>query len=96
MEPDSHWQISYNLGCFYAIRSQRLAGEDRQACKRMAITWLERALDRPASSQLVHEWLSADGDLKPLRGRTDFQRWASRVKPVAREPAARPGVAPAR
>jgi hypothetical protein len=86
LAPDSHWQLSYNLGCLYAIRAMRLDGAERDDCEKTALDWLERSLDRPAVSQLVREWVDADGDLHALRHRTDFVWWADRVARLVREP----------
>jgi hypothetical protein len=94
LEPDSHWQISYNLACLYAIRSARwslraervgdwpalVAMQGAAACRAEAFQWLERCLDRPASDQLVREWVVADGDLRPLRHLGAFQVWSRRVR----------------
>ena len=45
--------------------------------------WLERALDRPYSAQLVRRWVLADGDLKPLRSDVDeFTKFLNRVPEV--------------
>ena len=78
LEPDSHWQISYNLGCLYAIRSA-LSDVDEVACREAALRWLERSHDRPASAQLVRNWVEVDGDLKQLRTVPEFERWKARL-----------------
>jgi hypothetical protein len=85
-QPDSHWQLSYNIGCFHAIRSDRLEGEKKEACRQEAMMWLERSLDRPWSAQLTRQWIEADGDLKPLRGAREFTRWLHRVPMLDAEP----------
>ncbi len=92
LEADSHWQISYNLACLYALRARRVAGSpgartpatddepsayDRE--RATACRWLERCLDRPYSGQLVREWVDNDPDLDPLEGHPDFERWRERV-----------------
>jgi hypothetical protein len=78
LEPDSRWQISYNLGCLYAIRSA-LGDVDQVACRELALRWLERSHDRPASAQLVRNWVEVDGDLKHLRKLPEFDRWKARL-----------------
>jgi hypothetical protein len=87
LQPDSHWQLSYNLGCFYAIRAERLSGDEADECKRTGLDWLERSLDRPASTQLVREWVVADGDLDALRDLPQFARWSLRVAGLSRQTA---------
>ena len=89
-EPDSHWQLSYNLACLYAIR---LSATDEPVTqveyRNEALIWLQRALDRPYSAQLVRRWIRADGDLKPLRELEEFEELVRRVPEV--KPAATVG-----
>jgi hypothetical protein len=59
---------------------------DRAAeCRAIALEWLERCLDRPASDQLVREWVTADGDLKPLKDESEFTVWRDRVRSIQEE-----------
>jgi hypothetical protein len=67
-EADSHWQISYNIGCYYALLAGSAATPtEREDHRREAFDWLERCLDRPYSGQLVREWVDRDPDLAAVR-----------------------------
>jgi hypothetical protein len=74
----SHWQLSYNVGCFYALLSDR---RNPEVNRPKAFDWLERCLDRPYSGQLVREWVERDPDLDAIRvgDPTNWQRWSRRV-----------------
>jgi hypothetical protein len=101
MEADSLWQISYNLACLCSVRAHLWSELKRRghlvdkadvsadACRTAAMQWLERCLDRPASSQLVREWLDADGDLDPLRDLPGFVTWRERVRLMGEAPGGR-------
>lgn len=56
--------------------------QDAEDSRAAAMEWLERCLDRPASDQLVIEWVVADGDLKPLREEPEFKLWTTRLRSV--------------
>ncbi|WP_136697319.1 TPR end-of-group domain-containing protein [Geodermatophilus dictyosporus] len=51
--PRSSWQVSYNLGCYYA----------RQGLTEDALSWLEIARSRPGAEQMNERWLGKDPDL---------------------------------
>lgn len=61
--PGSFWQLSYNLACYYATTG----------ANDTALTWLERALERPEAGQMAGGWLGVDPDLENLRGEPRFQ-----------------------
>lgn len=101
-EPDSHWQISYNLACYYslAVASDTLQNGSQNPetdpanpnsadddSAREAFQWLQRCLDRPYRKQLVREWAECDPDLKPLRD-TYPTEWDRWLRRVPRMPIA--------
>jgi hypothetical protein len=69
--PQSWWQVSYNLACYYA-RQDPAQPDD-------AIKWLETALERAGSGQMGGAWLKKDPDLKSLHGLPRFQWVASQL-----------------
>jgi hypothetical protein len=72
-DPQSSWQVSYNLACYYA----------RRGCADEALGWLETALARPNSEQLTRGWLETDPDLTSLR---QHPRFTSLLRALTRRP----------
>ena len=88
-EADSHWQISYNIGCYHSLMAANATRDDGQRHREQALDWLERCLDRPFSGQLVREWIDRDPDLAGVRAPVEgsvagkdaasWSRWRLRV-----------------
>lgn len=76
----SWWQLSYNLACYYAH-----SGPDQ------AVTWLERALERPGCHLMGVEWVATDPDLEPLRTHPRFQWVLAAITPLTPTPDDSPG-----
>jgi hypothetical protein len=74
------WRSVEKRGGLEGRATRADAAQRAAACRAVALDWLERCLDRPASSQLVREWVDADGDLDPLRGTSQFAIWRERVR----------------
>jgi hypothetical protein len=88
---DSHWQISYNIACFYSLLSGLTDDHGQRDHGDRAFDWLERCLDRPYSGQLVREWIERDPELDPIRS-ADPERWERWRRRVPRMPVEiRPG-----
>jgi hypothetical protein len=88
IEPESHWQISYNIACYYSLLSAispdpegAAASGDGESHSQKSFNWLERCLDRPNNGQLVREWAERDPDLLHLRtvDEAEWRRWVKRV-----------------
>lgn len=66
--PDSSWQISYNLACYYASTAPSLA-----------LDALERCLVRPGVEQLTAEWVQRDPDLKAISSSPRFAAFCAQL-----------------
>ncbi len=75
--PGSFWQLSYNLACYCATYVDD-AGTPGSRPEE-ALTWLERALERPGAVQMAGGWLSTDPDLESLHGNPRFEWVLSQV-----------------
>lgn len=68
--PSSHFQLSYNLACYYA----------RRGVVNVALTWLETSLERANSWQITDGWLDVDPDLAPVRTTARYAWVAGQVR----------------
>lgn len=67
--PDSSWQISYNLACYYA-----------SSAPSKALAALEQCLVRPGVEELTAEWVQRDPDLKDIASSPRFAAFCAQLE----------------
>ncbi len=74
--------MAYNSACVFALMSADLTGQEKERSALRAMACLKKAAASgyPANDGQLRYLRVEDDDLKPLRGRKDFQEWAATLK----------------